>query len=177
MPYSTHPCASSPSPRDADCRTRPYYSSFSATIVKAAYGLEIAESKDKNIALMESVLEGFQAFAPGRFLVQYLPILEHVPLWTPIAGRQLQELSVWRRSAHRVKQTLFNITEKAVVRASMKRNWSLGYLSRLTRNIGRRCCTSVCCREHSTGGRRRTQRCSSRAEGDCEERSCDCVRG
>ncbi|KAI0741780.1 cytochrome P450 [Daedaleopsis nitida] len=88
--------------------------SFSATIVKAAYGLEIAESKDKNIALMESVLEGFQAFAPGRFLVQYLPILQHVPLWMPIAGRQLRELSVWRGSAHRVKQTLFSITEKAV---------------------------------------------------------------
>ncbi len=91
------------------------WSTFAASIVKSVYGVEVAEKNDKNVALMISVLEGIQAFTPGRFLVQYMPFLEHVPYWFPIAGRQLRELKVWQSASREVKNTLFNQTKDKMV--------------------------------------------------------------
>ncbi|KAI0742311.1 cytochrome P450 [Daedaleopsis nitida] len=39
---------------------------FSASIMKTVFGLEVAEKRDENVTLMERVLEGVQAFTPGR---------------------------------------------------------------------------------------------------------------
>ncbi|KAI0712483.1 cytochrome P450 [Earliella scabrosa] len=83
----------------------------SASVVKSTYGIELAGKDDRNVALMESVLQSAQAFAPGRFLVQYLPVLAYVPYWTPVAGPQLRELDRWRGDAYEVKQALFDISK------------------------------------------------------------------
>ncbi|KAM5539479.1 hypothetical protein V8D89_006931 [Ganoderma adspersum] len=79
---------------------------FSATIVKVTYGIDIAEKNDQYIALIEKVLAAIVAFTPGRYLLQYLPILEHVPEWVPGARFQ-KELSGWRAAADHVRETLF----------------------------------------------------------------------
>ncbi|KAI0754719.1 O-methylsterigmatocystin oxidoreductase [Daedaleopsis nitida] len=85
---------------------------FSYSIVKATYGLEIKSKNDRNVALMESVLAGLQAFTPGRTLVQYIPILKYVPFWTPVAGPQLKELQSRRSDAVEVLSTLFDQTQQ-----------------------------------------------------------------
>lgn len=76
-------------------------------MVKAMYGITLGGKDDRNIALMESVLESVQAFSPGRFLVQYVPVLRYVPYWMPVAGPQLRQLAAWRADAHEVKEALF----------------------------------------------------------------------
>ncbi|RDX53567.1 cytochrome P450 [Lentinus brumalis] len=77
---------------------------FSATIVKIVYGVEVADDNDPNVDLMVRLLEGLQAFNSPRILVQYFPILQHVPLWVPILGSQLRMLAGWRAAADEVKQ-------------------------------------------------------------------------
>ncbi|KAI0693302.1 cytochrome P450 [Cerioporus squamosus] len=59
---------------------------------------------------MIRLLEGLQAFDSGRILVQYFPILRHVPLWVPVLGSQLRMLAGWRAAADEVKQVMFDKT-------------------------------------------------------------------
>ncbi|KAI0699911.1 CyP450 monooxygenase [Cerioporus squamosus] len=105
---------------------------FSASIVKVTYGIDVAEEDDANIALMEKTLEGFQAFSPGRFLVQYLPILQHVPTWWPVVGSQLRELKSWRTAAREVKQAMYSQTHEALVRGEANESVLSGMLDRLS---------------------------------------------
>ncbi|RPD62677.1 cytochrome P450 [Lentinus tigrinus ALCF2SS1-7] len=83
---------------------------FSATIVKIVYGVEVADEHDPNIALMAKLLAALQGFDSGRMLVQYFPILQHVPMWVPVVGAQLRELAEWRAAADEVKQVMFSKT-------------------------------------------------------------------
>ncbi|KAI0742101.1 cytochrome P450 [Daedaleopsis nitida] len=87
---------------------------FAASVVKSVYGIEVAETDDKNLAEMEKTLEGLEAITPGRFLVQFLPILEHAPHWLPIIGKQMKQLAVWHESSRTVKQALFDLTKQQV---------------------------------------------------------------
>ena len=74
-------------------------STFSASIVKTTYGVDVAPDNDKNVALMEKVLQSVQAFAPGRFLVQYFPVLGHVPTWFPVATARAGTMARSRSSS------------------------------------------------------------------------------
>ncbi|RPD62674.1 cytochrome P450 [Lentinus tigrinus ALCF2SS1-7] len=107
---------------------------FSASIVKVTYGIDVAEHDDPNIALMEKTLEGFQAFSPGRFLVQYLPILQHVPTWWPIVGSQLQELKSWRTAAREVKQAMYSKTQESLLHGEGTESVLSGLLDKLGEN-------------------------------------------
>lgn len=84
-------------------------------MVKVMYGIKLGGKDDRNIALMESVLESVQAFSPGLFLVQYIPALQYVPRWMPVAGPQLRKLDGWRANAHEVKGALFEKSRDAMV--------------------------------------------------------------
>ena len=74
--------------------------------MKVTYGVDIAEKNDPYIALIEKVLAAIVAVTPGRYLIQYLPILEYVPEWVPGVGFQ-KELSAGRAADDHVKETLF----------------------------------------------------------------------
>ncbi|KAI0742289.1 CyP450 monooxygenase [Daedaleopsis nitida] len=89
---------------------------FGASVVRSVYGIEVAESNDENIALMETATDGVEALTPGRFLVQFMPILEHAPHWLPIIGPQMKKLSVWRECSKTVRVSLFNMTKDALAR-------------------------------------------------------------
>ena len=90
---------------------------FSATIIKVAYGVEVAAADDPIIGLMVQTVKGLQGFAPGQFLVHYLPILRFVPLWVPLLGSQLRELARCRAAADKVKQVTFDKTRDDLVGA------------------------------------------------------------
>ncbi|KAJ7622234.1 cytochrome P450 [Roridomyces roridus] len=58
-------------------------------IIPLAYGLPVVSTNDPYIALAEkAVKHGAQAAAAGTYLVNFLPILKHVPAWMPGAGFQ-----------------------------------------------------------------------------------------
>ncbi|KAJ7467466.1 cytochrome P450 [Mycena latifolia] len=68
-------------------------------IISVAYGIDVLPADDPYIALSErAVHSAHEASIPGRFLVDWLPLLKHVPDWFPGAGfkRQAKE---WKKIA------------------------------------------------------------------------------
>ena len=63
------------------------------------YGIEVAPGDQRYIPLLHEALEGpTQALMQGSYLVEHIPILQHVPAWVPGAGFQ-RKFARWRRLA------------------------------------------------------------------------------
>ncbi|KAH9924289.1 CyP450 monooxygenase [Epithele typhae] len=86
---------------------------FAGAIVKVAYGFTVGETNDKYITLMEKVTEGLQAFVPGRYLVEFLPIVRFVPPWMP-GARFHQDFAVWRGAADEARKGLYLRTKQGL---------------------------------------------------------------
>ncbi|KAL0576540.1 hypothetical protein V5O48_005432 [Marasmius crinis-equi] len=76
-----------------------------AIIMKVAYGYEIASERDHFIDVAEetSKISGW-AMAPGRWLVDYYPVLRFLPSWAPFAG--------FRRQAEKWKRRLESLSDE-----------------------------------------------------------------
>ncbi|RXW19070.1 hypothetical protein EST38_g6790 [Candolleomyces aberdarensis] len=60
---------------------------FATSIMRTAYGFNDTSKNESLIHLAETlVLELSEAAVPGRFLVNYFPVLKYVPSWFPGAG-------------------------------------------------------------------------------------------
>lgn len=69
---------------------------FGATIFQIVYGIEIEDTSNKYLRLAEESLESAAAaLVPGRFWVDFMPILRHIPAWMPGAGFKRLALK-WR---------------------------------------------------------------------------------
>ena len=63
------------------------------------YGIDITPEDQKYVPLLIEALEGpLEALMAGSFLVEYVPILRHLPAWFPGAGFQ-KNFSRWKRLA------------------------------------------------------------------------------
>ncbi|KAH9991662.1 cytochrome P450 [Russula compacta] len=61
--------------------------SAGAIIVRIAYGYEAQNKEDPMIGLAESAMRTFTRLRdPGRYLVDFIPLLKYVPAWFPKAG-------------------------------------------------------------------------------------------
>ncbi len=109
----THTIVSRPHARAVLCVLTTLSSTFMATIVKVVYGLELAET-DPEAARIEKMLEGLQALTPGKYLVEFLPFLQHVPGWVPGTGFQ-RELGAWRDATVGTKEGLFKKAMEGIV--------------------------------------------------------------
>ncbi|KAF9261282.1 cytochrome P450 [Marasmius fiardii PR-910] len=81
-----HAIASSPSDYEKHIRRNSV-----GVIMKVAYGYEVVSENDHFIDVAEECakISGW-AMAPGRWLVDYYPILRFIPSWLPFAGFQRQ---------------------------------------------------------------------------------------
>ncbi|TFK83549.1 cytochrome P450 [Polyporus arcularius HHB13444] len=86
---------------------------FTSAIVKILYGLDVAEKNDKYIAMMARALEGGEAFVPGKYYVEFLPFLRHIPAWVPGAGFQ-KDFAWWRDAAEWVRSTMVEKTKEGM---------------------------------------------------------------
>ncbi|KAF9447113.1 cytochrome P450 [Macrolepiota fuliginosa MF-IS2] len=69
---------------------------FGSSIVKVAYGITIEEENDPFVINGEIALGGLaEAGNPGTFLVDYFPIMKHIPDWFPGAGWK-KKAAWWR---------------------------------------------------------------------------------
>ena len=88
-------------------------STFRAAIVQVVYG--VAEQDDPEyVAVMEKVLDVREAFTPGRYLVEFMPFLRHVPAWVPGAGFQ-NDFAGWRNATQWVKDNMTLKTKEGMV--------------------------------------------------------------
>ena len=59
-------------------------SNFAATLMKLLYDIQVADENDEYIAKVERFMVGFnEALVPGNFLVEFFPVLRHLPAWLP----------------------------------------------------------------------------------------------
>lgn len=78
-------------------------SSFSATLLKILYDIDVVNEDDHFIKKVEKAMEGASASTvPGAFMVEFLPFLRHVPAFVPGAGFQ-RRFAEWRAAASDLK--------------------------------------------------------------------------
>ncbi|KAK7678470.1 hypothetical protein QCA50_018530 [Cerrena zonata] len=57
---------------------------FTANILKIMYNLDITDLRDEYVVAAQKALEGVSlGSVPGKFWVEFLPILRHIPSWVP----------------------------------------------------------------------------------------------
>ncbi|TFK86630.1 cytochrome P450 [Polyporus arcularius HHB13444] len=90
--------------------------SFAAIILKSMYGVDITPEDPKYVPLLHAALEGpTEAFLPGSFLVENIPILQYVPAWVPGAGFQ-KKFARWRLLAAELLNRPFADAKQAWLR-------------------------------------------------------------
>lgn len=57
---------------------------FAAIILKITYDIDVTDANDEYLRLAEEVVEKTtEAQLPGRFWIEFVPFLKHLPSWVP----------------------------------------------------------------------------------------------
>ncbi|EJF61732.1 cytochrome P450 [Dichomitus squalens LYAD-421 SS1] len=76
-------------------------------IMKIGYSIAVQGRDDVYVKIAKDALEGVvEGMVPGRFLVEFLPFLRHVPPWFPFATSQ-RPWAKWQAAGERLKNTPF----------------------------------------------------------------------
>ena len=93
-------------------------STFLAALLKNVYGIGLTEDHTKYAATFDVSSEGVsQGLVPGKYLVDLLPFLRHIPKWVPGFAWQA-DFERWRGAVHDVRNIPFAATKEAMVRSS-----------------------------------------------------------
>ncbi|KAM5536769.1 hypothetical protein V8D89_009487 [Ganoderma adspersum] len=80
---------------------------FASVLLKTAYDIDVKDENDVYIQISEDAITGaVDGLVPGRFLVEYLPFLRHVPPWCPGAASQ-RLWAKWMAAGDRLKNVPF----------------------------------------------------------------------
>ncbi|KAI0656915.1 O-methylsterigmatocystin oxidoreductase [Cubamyces menziesii] len=89
---------------------------FGATIMDAVYGIKVLDNDDPYLKMAEKDTEIFsEIFMPGRYLVELLPFLKHVPAWFP-GAKFKRDAALWEPHASSVRHVPYNATLEAIAR-------------------------------------------------------------
>ncbi|EIW55506.1 CyP450 monooxygenase [Trametes versicolor FP-101664 SS1] len=87
---------------------------FAATIMRVAYGIEVAEENDEYVTMAEEGLAAFSSLlVPGKYLVELFPILRFLPRWLP-GVRFKRDAAEARVVVHRLRDTPWERTLAAM---------------------------------------------------------------
>ncbi|EJT97963.1 cytochrome P450 [Dacryopinax primogenitus] len=93
---------------------RHFHTTAQSIIMRILYGYEVGEHDDPLIQAANKVLAAFEVAAvPGRWLVDAVPMLKHIPAWVPGAGFQRQA-KIWRDQVEEMFHLPFNLVKKRV---------------------------------------------------------------
>ena len=91
---------------------------FGSTIMRIVYGLDVAEKNDEYISLVEKGVDVFiRITVPGRYLVEALPFLRHLPSWFPCAKFR-RDAAEWKKSVEAMRDVPFRAAKDKIVRGS-----------------------------------------------------------
>ncbi|KAI0793615.1 CyP450 monooxygenase [Fomes fomentarius] len=81
---------------------------LAATSLRVAYGLELSNGNEKYLRMLRTLNEiGVEFMVPGKFLVEAIPALQHLPTWFPGADFKRQAIGV----VPRVRQLVRGVFE------------------------------------------------------------------
>ncbi|KAJ7146890.1 cytochrome P450 [Mycena epipterygia] len=101
-------------------------------IMSVAYGIDVLPDNDPYIELAEQMVQsGVQAAIPGRFLVDSIPMLKHVPDWLPGAGfkRLAKE---WKNLGQVLKEVPFAEVKRQLVSGTAPHSFAAKSLQTLS---------------------------------------------
>ena len=111
--------------------------------MRLVYGLDVAERNDKHISLAERGVDIFiKIMIPGRYLVEAIPVLRHIPTWFPGASFK-RDASAWKEEVLALRDEPFRVTQEQIVciyvlaQEPLFLNFPLEYNSRLRNLIPR----------------------------------------
>ena len=89
-----------------------------AVIISVTYGIDVLPENDPYIAIAETAMHGMsEATIPGRFLVDFIPLLKYVPAWIPGAGFK-KKARIWKDCAIQLLEIPFYVVQQKLVRNS-----------------------------------------------------------
>ncbi|KAF8971478.1 cytochrome P450 [Flammula alnicola] len=94
----------------------PHFRQYVGSIVlRAAYGYEVKAENDFYINLVHTAVQPLLlvVHATGNFLVEFLPILKHVPAWVPGAGFK-RKAGIWSKGAWDLRNIPFDAVKKSM---------------------------------------------------------------
>ena len=103
------------------------HSTFGSLILRVVYGIKVSSPHDEWIALAE---EGQKivddAYTPGRYLVEVLPILRHVPLWMPGARFKRSAAAISELPAYVTRKRRWKVVRRLLLWETLARLTSIG---------------------------------------------------
>lgn len=98
-------------------------SSFASSLMRVAYGIDLARGRDgpEYFTMIERIASVGEAISvPGRFAVEALPALRHVPEWAPGAGFRRYAAEA-RAFLHQTLDRLYGAAVEGIVSGSVCR--------------------------------------------------------
>lgn len=88
---------------------------FTAMIVQAVYGKRVENLNDEYVMTAQKAVEGLsQTHLPGKFWVEYFPLLRYLPAWVP--GTRFQKVaSYYRRFVEDMRDVPFDLIKDDMV--------------------------------------------------------------
>ena len=102
---------------------------FSAAAMKTIYVVDLKDETDEHIKIIVSVFEAVREMRiMVQFLLEYLPIVGHIPKWAP-GGSIIQKLRDARRTNRHIVEVDFAEARARVVSSPQKKDQSTGALN------------------------------------------------
>ena len=94
------------------------YSMFGSSIMRVVYGIEVDEEPVDYLKIAEDTMTIFsEAFQPGKFLIETLPFLRHLPSWVPGATVKAKGVA-WRPVVWKIVEEPWKYAMAAMVSQS-----------------------------------------------------------
>ncbi|TEB33315.1 cytochrome P450 [Coprinellus micaceus] len=91
-----------------------------ATVTSLAYGIKVQPTNDPNLRLAQDSLDSvLEAFIPGKYLVDQIPALKHLPEWLPGTGF-LQDAKRGRETMVRLLELPFADAERQIANGTAR---------------------------------------------------------
>ncbi|KNZ75064.1 O-methylsterigmatocystin oxidoreductase [Termitomyces sp. J132] len=85
-------------------------------IMSVTYGIDVLPENDPYIAIAETAMHGMsEATIPGRFLVDFIPLLKYVPAWMPGVDFQ-RKAKAWRDCTMQLVENPFAVVQQKLAK-------------------------------------------------------------
>ncbi|KAF8876756.1 cytochrome P450 [Infundibulicybe gibba] len=89
-----------------------------AIILRVVYGYDVRASHDHYVSLAGKAVQGLlQVVSTGKFLVDFLPVLKHVPEWMPGAGFK-RKAKEWAQNMKELREAPFDLFKEGMARGN-----------------------------------------------------------
>ncbi|KAH9886459.1 O-methylsterigmatocystin oxidoreductase [Cubamyces lactineus] len=93
---------------------------FGATIMDVVYGITVSDDNDPYVKMAERETAIFSELAiPGRYLVELLPFLRHIPAWFP-GAKFKRDAAEWQLDVSLVRHVPYGVSLEAIARGDSR---------------------------------------------------------